>query len=167
MRCLVRRGSAHDRPWVEAVLREHWGGTTIVSRGTAHDGLSLPALVAERDGTRCGILTYRLVDAECEIVTLNAVPGRQGTGSALIDAVADEARRAGGRRLWLITTNDNLDALRFYQRRGFTLAAIHVNAMTDARKLKPAIAMIGTYGIPIRDEIELERMLVAAPGRPA
>ncbi|HKV45948.1 MAG TPA: GNAT family N-acetyltransferase [bacterium] len=166
MRCLVRRGTAHDRPWVEAVLREHWGGTTIVGRGIAHDALSLPALVAERGGTRCGILTYRVDDAGCEIVTLNAVPRHQGTGSTLIEAVADEARRAGGRRLWLITTNDNLDALRFYQRRGFALAAIHVNAVADARKLKPSIAAIGHYGIPIRDEIELERIPAPVQPRP-
>ena len=129
----------------------------MVSRGGVHNALDLPALVAEANGTRCGLLTYRVDRTGCEIVTLDAVPRHRGTGSALIEAVAREAQLTGWRRLWLITTNDNLDALRFYQRRGFTLAAIHRNAVTEARKVKPSIPEIGGYGIPVRDEIELER----------
>jgi GNAT superfamily N-acetyltransferase len=77
----------------------------------------------------------------------------------LIDAVRQEAQRAGCKRLWLITTNDNLTALRFYQRRGFVLVAVHRNAVELSRKLKPQIPLIGEHGIPIRDEIELEMPL--------
>jgi len=74
----------------------------------------------------------------------------------LVAAVKRAAQETGCRRLWLITTNDNLDALRLYQRRGFTLAAVHPNAAAEARRLKPEIPLIGEYGIPIRDELELE-----------
>jgi ribosomal protein S18 acetylase RimI-like enzyme len=82
-----------------------------------------------------------------------------GIGTALIDAVRDVAERAGCTRLWLVTTNDNLDALRFYQRRGFVLAALHRDAIEAARTLKPGIPAVGEYGIPIRDEIEMEMAL--------
>jgi ribosomal protein S18 acetylase RimI-like enzyme len=80
-------------------------------------------------------------------------------GSALIEAATQAARRVGCRRLWLITTNDNTHALRFYQKRGFVIAAIHVNALEKARRLKPEIPLIGEDGIPLRDEIELEMIL--------
>jgi RimJ/RimL family protein N-acetyltransferase len=70
--------------------------------------------------------------------------------------VKEVARQHGCQRVWLITTNDNLNALRFYQKRGFELVAVHRRAIDEARKIKPEIPLIGEYGIPIRDEIELE-----------
>lgn len=75
------------------------------------------------------------------------------------------ARRAGCTRLWLVTTNDNLDALRFYQRRGFRLSRLRPGAVDLSRQtLKPEIPEVGTFGIAIRDELELELDLgTAAP----
>ena len=62
----------------------------------------------------------------------------------------------GGGRLWLVTTNDNLDALRFYQRRGLRITAVAAGAVDEARKIKPGIPLLGDHGIAIRDEITLE-----------
>jgi len=61
--------------------------------------------------------------------------------------------------MFLITTNDNTHALRFYQNRNFVIAAIHINAIEKSRQLKPEIPLTGADGIPIRDEIELEMLL--------
>ena len=61
--------------------------------------------------------------------------------------------------MWLITTNDNLNALRFYQGRGFRLVAVHPGAVEASRRLKPQIPELGSFGIPIRDELELELSL--------
>ena len=77
----------------------------------------------------------------------------------MLAAVAEEAVRRGARRLWLITSNDNLDALRFYQRRGMRLRAIHRDAIDQARLIKPSIPVVGNFGIAIRDELELELLL--------
>jgi hypothetical protein len=67
--------------------------------------------------------------------------------------------RTTAQRVWLVTTNDNLDALRFYQRRGFRIAQVRPGAVDETRKtLKPSIAEVGDFGIPIRDEIVLERL---------
>jgi len=77
----------------------------------------------------------------------------------MLEAVAAVAREEGCRRVWLITTNDNLRALRFYQRRGFHLVAMHPNALARSRELKPSIPEIGLDGIPLRDELELELSL--------
>ena len=91
------------------------------------------------------------------MLTLHAAHRHRGTGTALIEAIETLARDAGCTRLWLITTNDNVDALRFYQRRGFRLAKLHAGAVDDARaRLKPGIPRVGDHGIPLRDELELE-----------
>jgi N-acetylglutamate synthase-like GNAT family acetyltransferase len=95
---------------------------------------------------------------QCEILTLHAGEQWHGTGTALIEAVRLLARRQGCTRLWVITTNDNVDALRFYQRRGFRLVAVHRGAVDRSRaSLKPEIPPVGAYGIAKRDEIEREQ----------
>ncbi len=101
--------------------------------------------------------TYRIKDGECELAILDSPFARRGGGSAVIEAIVAAARAAGCRRVWLVTTNDNVDALAFYQRRGFRLAALHRAAVTEAREtLKPEIPEVARNGIPIRDELELE-----------
>ena len=119
-----------------------------------------PALVARLDGERIGLLTYH-VDAEgLEVVTLDSLREGLGVGHALLDAAEAEARRRGCRRFWLVTTNDNLRALGFYQRRGMRLVALRPGAMDEARlTVKPQLAEIGNDGIPLRDELELELAL--------
>ena len=132
----------------------------VARLGTLEDALAHPHLVAHYvDGTLAGVLTYVVRGDACEVLTLNAAHRHRGTGTALIAAVETLARDAGCTRLWLITTNDNVDALRFYQRRGFRLAKLHAGAVDDGRRLKPSIPRFGDHGIPLRDEIELERAL--------
>jgi ribosomal protein S18 acetylase RimI-like enzyme len=105
------------------------------------------------------LITYRVEGDVCEIITLNSLVEGRGIGTALVQAVREAAVEAGCRRLWLITTNDNLTALRFWQKRGFSLVRVYRNAVTDSRRLKPEIPLTGEHGIPIRDEIELEIIL--------
>jgi GNAT superfamily N-acetyltransferase len=108
-----------------------------------------------------GLLTYVLGVDECEVLTLHAVRPGHGAGSALLVAITPIARDAGCSRLWLVTTNDNVDALRFYQRRGFRLRALRPGAVDASRRdLKPEISTIGDHGIPLRDELELELDLI-------
>ena len=155
---IVRPLVEGDREWVRETLRELWG-ETVVSRGAVHDPTALPGFVAEEGGDRVGLLTYRVDGADCEVVTIDAFPEGAGAGTALLDAAARAARDAGCGRVWLITTNDNLRALRFYQRRGFRLVAVHPDALERSRELKPSIPEIGLDGIPLRDELELELTL--------
>jgi ribosomal protein S18 acetylase RimI-like enzyme len=148
-----------DREWARAKLRDLWG-EGAVSRGVVHDPSALPGLVAEDEtGRPAGLLTYRIDGDDCEVVTIDAFPQGAGAGTALVNAVLAAAQEAGCRRVWLITTNDNLRALRFYQRRGFHLVAVHPNALARSRELKPSIPEIGLDGIPLRDELELELTL--------
>ena len=90
---------------------------------------------------------------------MNSLAEGVGIGSALMEALKKIAVKAGCKRIRAITTNDNTAALRFWQKRGFTLAALYPNSIEESRKLKPEIGLFGDDGIPIRDEIELEFVL--------
>jgi ribosomal protein S18 acetylase RimI-like enzyme len=156
----IKPVTQEDRPWIMALMREHWGSSIVVSRGQAHQPDALPGFVALQQGQRVGLITYHLDGDQCEIVSLDSLAERQGIGTLLIEAVRRAAQAAGYARLWLITTNDNVEALRFYQKRGLTLVQVHRNAVDQvSRRLKPEIPLIGNHGIPIRDELELEMEL--------
>ena len=155
----IRHVHAEDQDWILGLVRE-WGADFIVSRGRKIFPTRLPGFCAVGlAGEGLGLATYEIAGAECQLVTLHALRPYQGIGTALTAAVREAAAAASCRRLWLITTNDNLDALRFYQRRGFELVAVHRDFREVARRLKPSIPPVGTFGIPIRDEIELELRL--------
>ena len=145
--------------WVDKLLNRQWGSTLVVTRGKIHVASQLPGFFAFQNGEPVGLVTFNIDGDHCEIVTLNSLLEGVGIGSALIAAVRRVAVSSGCQRLWLITTNDNLKALRFYQKRGFVLVAVHRNALEQSRKIKPQIPLTGLDGIPLRDEIELEQLL--------
>jgi GNAT superfamily N-acetyltransferase len=154
---------------VRAFLERHLAAL-VARRGELLDATARPAVVAfAPDGGIAGVLTYDLAGAECEILTLHAASQWGGVGTALVEAVRVIAADAGCHTLWVLTTNDNVDALRFYQRRGFRLSALRPGAVDEARRtLKPRIPLTGSYGIPLRDEIELSQpVAAAAPGAAA
>ena len=152
----MRRLEAGDRSWAAELLAREWGSTRVVSRGRVQDAADLPGFVALLDGERVGLVTWSAQGDDCEVVSLNSLVERRGVGGALLAAAAEQARALGCRRLWLITTNDNVHALRFYQRLGWDLVALHRGAVDAARLLKPEISRIGLDGIPLRHELELE-----------
>jgi len=148
-----------ERDWLAERLRESWGRPEVVSRGRLRDASRLEALVCEESDRPLGVATLELRDGDCELVTIDAFEAGRGAGTALLEAAVERARAEGCGRLWLVTTNDNLRALRFYQRRGLRLVALHPGGSDEARRLKPEIPEIGYHGIPIRDELELELRL--------
>jgi ribosomal protein S18 acetylase RimI-like enzyme len=152
----IRAIEPKDQRWILNFLTQRWGSQIIVSRGHILDASQLPGFFAIFENEKTGLITYQIVENACEIVTLDSWQENRGIGTALIEAVKFEAQERGCHRLWLITTNDNLPAFSFYQKRGFHLAAVHPNAVAKSRELKPSIPQIGLNGIPIRDEIELE-----------
>lgn len=145
-----------DRPEVARLLVREWGAVEVValSLGGLVDASALPGWLAERDGEVFGLLTYRITGSMADLVTINAFAGG-GVGGELITALVGDLRRAGVTRLRVTTTNDNTRALRFYQRAGFRLSALRVDAVSESRRTKPQIPEIGADGIPIRDELEL------------
>ena len=155
----IRPLTAEDSEWVQQTTIEYWGDTIVVAHGKVYHPHTLPGFVAILKGNRVGLLTYALEEENCEIVTLASTKPGIGIGTLLIKAVTRMARETGCKRLWLITTNDNLHALRFYQKHGFRLLTVHRHAVDAARQLKPRIPLIGNDQIPLHDEIELEMIL--------
>ena len=146
-----------DEGWAAGWLDDRLGGRRQARRGEVIDVLEAGlGLVAERHGDPAGLLTYRFDEDAVELSALAADPRHGGIGTALLEALIDVVGAAGRNWIWVVTTNDNLDALRFYQRRGFRIGEVRVGAVDRARlSIKPSIAGIGDYGIPLRDEFEL------------
>ena len=151
----VRWRSDADAAWLADFFEREWGATTMVVNRREIDLTALPTLIA---GDRDGVAVMRFGDP-ADLVLLHARVVGAGLGTDLLRAVEEAVRERGARSLRVTTTNDNLDALRFYQRRGFTLRELRRGAVEHARTMKPAIPQLGRDGIPIRDEIELERVL--------
>jgi GNAT superfamily N-acetyltransferase len=151
----VRAATDSDRAWIESFLAEH-GSRLVARRAELVRPLDHRMLIAESDDRPAGLLTYIVDGPECEILTLHATRQWQGAGTTLVAAARDLAVDRGCTRLWVLTTNDNVDALRFYQRRGFRISAVRPGAVDEARRtLKPEIPDVAANGIPIRDEIEM------------
>lgn len=149
----------NEREWVLEIARG-WGADFVVSRARKIYPAQIEGFYAvDQTDQRVGLVTFEVTADQCEVVTLDAFDKFHGIGTALLERVRDEMRQRDVSRMWLITTNDNLDAIRFYQRRGWTIAAVHRNALAESRKIKPAIPQIGMHGIPMRDEIEFELFL--------
>jgi ribosomal protein S18 acetylase RimI-like enzyme len=155
----VRALAPNDVSWKDASLRSHWGSTAVARKGELVDAADLPGFVALLDDARAGLVTLARRGDELEVVTIHVEREDQGVGRALMDAVRDHARRTGVRRIWLITTNDNVRALHFYQRWGMDLVGLTREGVAASRAVKPSIPERGRDGIPIRHELELELRL--------
>jgi ribosomal protein S18 acetylase RimI-like enzyme len=154
LRCLTQDDLPHLRQfWIE-----HWGGEEMITRGNIYRPEQLDGFVVEEEhrGAWIGLLTFFIKDRECEVTSLDSLRDGQGIGTMLIDKAIEEARAKDCNRLFLITTNDNLHALGFYQKRGFEIVTVYRGAVNESRKRKQSIPLIGMNGIPLRDEIELE-----------
>ena len=156
----IRAITENDRGWIQSLLIQNWATPEIISRGHLHYADQLLGFIAFENEHPVGLITYAIDKGNCEIVTINSLKPSKGIGTLLVNSVVDVALILKCTRVWLITTNDNLGALRFYQKIGFELVAIHRGTIEKSRKIKPNIPEKGFDGIPIRDEIELEKVLI-------
>ena len=155
----VRPIECDDRPWVVRLLEEAFANVTVARKGGLIDASVLPGFVATDDGRLVGLLTYDESHGECEVVAIISKEEGRGIGRALMDAVREHAVAAGYRRLWLITTNDNTRAFRFYQQWGMDLCAFYRHGASRSRALKPSLPERGADGILLDHELEFEMLL--------
>ena len=155
----LRRLTPADLPRLRQFWIEHWGGEEMITRGNVYHPEQLDGFVVEDENEWVGLVTFFIRDAECEVTSLDSLREGKSIGTQLIDKAIEEARARNCKRLFLITTNDNLHALGFYQKRGFEIVTVYRGAVNESRKRKPSISLVGMDGIPLRDEIELEMML--------
>jgi ribosomal protein S18 acetylase RimI-like enzyme len=155
----IRRLTIEDLPCLRQFWIEHWGGEEMITRGNVYRPEQLEGFVIEDNDEWIGLITFTIKDNELEVTSLDSLREGQGIGTTLINKVIEEARTKKCRRIFLITTNDNLNALGFYQRRGLELVKLYRGAINESRKIKPGIPLIGYNNIPLRDELELEMIL--------
>lgn len=143
-----------NRSLVNAFLIEHWYSTTMIMRGKEYDLTCAEGVAAFDEGTIVGLITYMIYGNQCEITSLDSLRERQGIGTTLVNKVIEIAKDRNCGKIVLITTNDNINAIGFYQKRGFDLAHLYHNALDISRTLKPQIPLIGDNSIPLKHELE-------------
>ena len=156
----IERISNETRDLVNQFFIDNWFSTDMSIRGEIIDGTKLDGFLLQEENTVIGLVTYTFFGDICEIVSLDSKRENIGIGSALLKEIEKIAIDNQCKKMRLITTNDNMRALQFYQKRGYCLTKLYPNAMEEVRKQKPSVPLIGDNGIPLRDEIELEKNLV-------
>lgn len=155
----IRSTTPLDTPWILSFVKQEWSSDFIVTKGKVHRIAECAGLIAEDNGAPVGLLLYKTKEKNMEIISLNAIKKYVGIGTKLLEKLTTLAKHRGIQKIWLVTTNDNLEALRFYQKRGFVISAVHPDAIAKSRAIKPQIPLYGNYSIPLRDEIELTKDL--------
>ena len=145
----------NDNEAVSEIIKG-WGSDILVSRGKPHKAQGLDGILAWDNGKIIGLGLYYIKNNECEIALLETFDQNKGIGTRIIEKIIEIAKESKCKKIWLVTTNSNINAIKFYQKRGFDISNIYINAMNKARKIKPEIPEIAENGIKIRDEIEFE-----------
>ena len=156
----IRKIQNEDKTWIEKYIEEQWASTTLITRRKKYYAHLLDGFIAIQNGKRIGLITLCIENSDCQIITLNTIVENIGIGTELLKMATEFAQKNKCKRIWLITTNDNTPALRFYQTRGFRLKELYCNEIEYSRQLKPEMPLYGIDSIPIRDEIELEYKLL-------
>ena len=155
----IERISNDTRNMVNQFFIDNWFSTDMSIRGEIIDGTKLDGFLLQEDNKVIGLVTYTFFGDICEIVSLDSKRENIGIGSALLKEIEKIAIDNNCSKMRLITKNDNMRALQFYQKRGYCLTKLYPNAMEEVRKVKPNVPELGDNDIPLRDEIELEKQL--------
>lgn len=151
--------SPENRALVNAFIAGQWFSTAMIVRGELIDMTAVDGCFVAEGGAIVALITWLVRDSVCEITSLDSLSEGRGLGSALLGQAVEAARSQRCRKIVAITTNDNIHAIRFYQKRGFDMARLYHNALNKSRELKPSIPLIGSEGIPLMHEIEFELIL--------
>jgi ribosomal protein S18 acetylase RimI-like enzyme len=145
-----------NKPMIRQLFIDNWNSDIMVTKGQIHKFEEVEGFIAINNNKIIGVLTFKRKNQSVELISLDSFKENKGIGTQLLNRLVEYVKNKSVHRLWLITTNDNLNALKFYQKRKWTLKNIYPNAVKEARKLKPTIPIIGNDGIEIRHELELE-----------
>ena len=155
----VRRREDDNRGWVAQTLVRDWASTSVARGGELVEAVNLPGYVAMVEDRHVGLALVDVTDRGYEVVVISTTEPRRGVGRALMVRCFTEARALAVGRVWLVTTNNNIAAIAFYQSLGMDLRALHRHAARKARELKPTIPSPDEAGIPIDHELEFELVL--------
>lgn len=153
--------SESNRECINEFIMKNWFTTTMILRGKEIDMTKVEGIFVLKDNDIIGLVTFVVNGLNMEITSLDSLHEKQGIGSTLMRLAEREALDRNCSNITLITTNDNINALRFYQKRGYDMVHLFHNALDVSRKMKPEIPLIGENDIPLRHEIEFEKIIGA------
>lgn len=151
----IKEINIYNRNIINTIMINNWGATEIILRNKIIDGTKSKGFIAEDNNKMVGFLLYDINDDICEIIALYSFIEKKGIGTFLLNKIKEIATLKKCERIVVITTNDNLIALKFYQKRGFFLSKLYCNVFDNIRKIKPNLPKLGENNIPLNDEIEL------------
>ncbi len=114
----IRAIEQTDRKKVGEFITRRWFSLQMVVHGESIDLGKAEGLYAIDVGEIVGLVTFSIQGAEMEILSLDSIREGEGIGTTLLERAVSVARASGLARVMLVTTNDNVSALCFYQRRG-------------------------------------------------
>lgn len=156
---IIKAIDESNRELSAIILKKLWHTDSIIAKKEVHYFKDIPGFLCYEEGAVVGVITYAIENGECEIVTINSLKKKKGYGKKLFSAVLKVAKKEKCKRLWLITTNDNTNAMTFYQLIGMNMCGFYPNGMDYSRSLRPQIPLTGNLGIPLKHEIEFELLL--------
>jgi len=116
--------------------------------------------MAKRKGKTVGFLALKTLEQgnaiEISGLAIKKYERRKGVAKQLIKYAEKLGRSLKAEKLIVRTSNDNIPALALYQENGFKIGGARPGALTEHHGGKE---VIGWQGIPVRDELILEKAL--------
>lgn len=149
--------SDEERKIIQKFVKRFWGEEEQLTFDRKFTVTRLPAYVAKVDNSIIGFVSFAEMGDAMIIVALGVLPKYQnvGVGRGLVRKVEDESKRLKKKRLMVSTSNDDLPALAFYQSNGFQIHEVKPNVIAE----KHGMILKGIGGLPIRDELRLQKLL--------
>lgn len=156
---MIEAINKQNRALVIEFFNEHWKSSEMIVSSGRYNCADLPGLIYLEDEKITGLLTYIIMDKTIEIISLDIVIENRGIGTQLMTFMERLAYKNCMFNIRVITTNDNMNALKFYQKLGYRIKGIIPDAVNEARLIKPQIPMVAENGIQILDELVLEKYI--------
>lgn len=146
-----------DKTELCRIMLASWGSHSMMIDLHVYDVAEIDALgLFEPSGKTAALASWTVRGDSAYLCALHSLKPGEGVAIQMLDAVIFAARKAGAKRLKAMLTNDNMPGMTFYQRRGFRLSGLYLEAIDHYRSVEPDIIKTGYKDIPIHDAIELE-----------
>lgn len=150
-----------DYETARKLVVEQWGDDAFIISGKVYPTSEMTLLGAWTPlGQLRGLAYYKVNGSTMLLGAIITIGERaKGVGKILFDAVLAEARTTRMRKMRALTTNDNFEAMKFYQRCGMRFETLYPGGADAFRAFKPGIYRNGKHGLPLRDILEFELSL--------
>lgn len=146
-----------DKTELCRIMLASWGSHSMMIDLHVYDVAEIDALgLFDGSGKTAALASWTVRGDSAYLCALHSLKPGEGVAIQMLDAVIFAARKAGAKKLKAMLTNDNMPGMIFYQRRGFRLSGLYLEAIDHYRSVVPDIIKTGYKDIPIHDAIELE-----------